>query len=406
MEELYTLDQFKVKNYRSFRDEQELNFFSNRPITALYGANASGKSNFFHALTVFCRFIRHSINPDMPGTPYTPFLLCKGNNKLPSEFSATFHNSAEKYRYSFSVLADRVVEEEMIDLSTSRPRLIFRRSEGSSETFTRNGFSKKLFEGPESVRDDSLLITLARRTKNHYANAVFNLIQNLDTFVLTNVEHMVEHATDILQQKPELERQVIEYLHKADFSITDFSYNISKYTPEMLANIPISEEVKDRLLHTVKNVSINTTHSVRDSNGDKVDTIAFDMSRQESLGTRIFFNLIIFVLDAIQSGKTLYIDEFGASLHTKLCSFIIQLFKSKNNRSGAKLIINTHDVGLLKNGLSGVLDKEDVFIVEKDRFEQTQIKPLSVLVKRSDENIGKKYTIGFYGGVPIIEEID
>lgn len=406
MEELYTLDQFKVKNYRSFRDEQELNFSESRAVTALYGANASGKSNLFKALSVFCHFIRHSINPDIPGTPYKPFLLRKGSDELPSEFSATFHSSTKKYEYSFSVLANQVVEEEMIDLSSSRPRIIFCRSKGPTDTFTRNGFGKSLFEGPESVRDDSLLITLARRTRNQYANAVFNLIQNLDTFMLTDVEYMFGHATDLLQQNPNLEQQVVEYLHKVDFSIIDFSYTISKYTAEMLSDAPFSEEMKDKLMHIGKNISVKTTHAIRDDQGDKVGVTTFDMSRQESLGTRIFFNLIIFVLDAIQSGKTLYIDEFGSSLHTKLCSFIIQLFKSKNNRTGAKLIINTHDVGLLKNGISGALDKEDVIIIEKDRFEQSKLTPLNKIVKRSNENIGKKYTIGLYGGVPILEEIE
>lgn len=402
--EKYTLDEFYIQNYRSFYSQQTLQLAEAKPVTAFYGPNASGKTNLFRALTIFCHFVRRSTDPNITGTPHSPFLLRSNNNSKPSIFGVKFHQGLKKYEYRFSVLESRVEDEEMYDLSSSRPRLIFKRSAGPSETFTRNGFNKKLFEGPESVREDSLLITLAQRTKNPYANAVFGLISSLRTFTLTDIGGMLGDVAEMLQKKPELAQQVVEILKKADFSIKDFTYNVSKITAEMLSGAPLSEAVKDELIQIGKNISINTIHTVRDEMGDKVDSITFNMDRQESLGTRIFFNLAVAVLNTINSGETLYIDEFGASLHTSLCIFIINLFKSKRNSTGARLIINTHDTGLLKNGVVGTLDKDDVMIIEKDRFEQSIITPLNTLVKRSDENIHKKYTMGIYGGIPILEE--
>ncbi len=401
----YTIDSFSVKNYRSIYDEQTVYFDAGRSVTAFYGANASGKTSFYRAMADFSKFVRHSTNPDSPDFPRAPFLLRSGAMKEPTVFSIVFHNDENRYKYSFSLLDGKVSEEEMYDLSSSRARTIFVRSRGATELAGKNGFGKKMFEGNEAVRDDSLLITLARHTKNRYADAVFDLLHNIVLFSLDNTDGLRKVCLDILQQYPELSKQVIELLHEADFSINDFSLSTINFTPEMLAGANMPEDMKQMMIRQGKSVFVNTVHTVRNSDGDKVGTVVFDMGSQESLGTNRFFDIAIFVMNAIANGHTIYIDEFGSSLHTSICQFIVQLFKKKGNKTGAKLLINTHDVGLIKNGPIGVLDKDDIMIVEKDRFEQTIITPLKDKMLRSDENIGKKYTMGMYGGVPILEEI-
>lgn len=401
----YKLDYFYVKNYRSIYDELVLDLTGNTPVTAFYGPNASGKTNIFRALTVFCNFIKRSTDPDLPGTPYDPFLLRVSSNTEPSEFRIVFHDDINKYQYSFTILRDKIIEEEMYDLTSSRPRTIFIRSKGSTDSATRNGFGKNMFDGPGSVRDDSLLITLAQQTKNQYANAVFGLIYSISTFTLTETNTLLKRAADLLQKNPDFTKLAIQLLREADFSIVDFTYSISNITPDMLSDTPFSDDMKERLIEIGRNVSFNTAHDVKDKRGDKASTAVFDMNRQESLGTKIYLGFIIIILNTINKGKTLYIDEFGASLHTNICQFIIKLFQTRGPETGAKLIVNTHDIGLLKNGLTGVLDKNDVIIVEKDRFNQTRIKPLAKIA-RSDDNLGKKYTLGIYGGIPIIEEVN
>lgn len=402
----YAIDSFTVKNYRSIYEAQTLTFSANKPVTALYGANASGKSNLYRAMTIFHIFIHTSTDPGSRGVPYDPFLLRAGSIEEPSVFTLVFHNDESKYQYSCSLYKDRVVQEEMYDLSGSRPRTIFVRSKGATELAAKNGFGKKMFSGNDAVRDDSLLITLAQRTKNKYANALFDVLNNMATLVLTDTSSLRGPAMDILQKHPELYPKVIKLLRQTDFAITDFTYSITNITPDMLLGAPFSDTVKDELMRNGKNISVGTTHTIRDKNGDKVGAVAFDMERQESLGTNVFFNLIIMIIDAIENGRTLYLDEFGSSLHTSICQYIVDLFKKEGNKTGAKLIINTHDTGLIKNGSSGVLDKEDIVIVEKDRFEQTILTPLKQKMRRPDDNIGKKYIMGVYGGIPILEETE
>ena len=402
----FVIDSFSVENFLSIKDKQTIFFDST--IKAFYGANASGKSNLYKAMMYVRRFIKGSTGPSSHGTPFVPFLLSSTTQEAPSSFGIKIHCVEDQtaYQYSFSATPEKIVEEEMYDLSSSRPRLIFKRSSGSTESATRNGFNKKMFEGDESVRDDSLLVTFARSTKNQYANAVYEAVCNVNYIDLSEIDQFRGQAIDILQKHPEYHEALLHLLKEADLPINDFSYNIAKITPDSLANSPFNEKIKQYLLSMGQNITVNTVHSVRDEHGDKIGSIVFDMDTQESLGTNHFFNLAVAVIDTISQNKILYIDEFGASMHTDLCKFVINYFKEHATYSDAKLIINTHDVGLIKNGTLGVLDADNIIIVERDRFDSTVIVPLKNKIARSSENIGKKYALGVYGGVPILDETE
>ena len=396
------IDSFSISNFCSFYKEQTVTF--NSGVMAFYGANASGKTNLYRAMLVAALYIQQSIDPASRGVPYFPFLLLDKSADEPSVYTFLFHKGMKKYKYSFSAKCDKIVDEKLYDLSSSRPRLIFDRAAGSSDAATRNGFPKKLFSGNEAVRDDSLIITLAQQTKNIYANTLFEAINNIALFSLNGINAVRSSSVDILQDNPSIHNKVLDLLKRADFEITSFNFSVSKITKEMLAGSPFSDVIKDQILKTGKNVSVNTTRTVRNNEGDRVRAITFDMEQQESLGTHVFFCLAIILLDSIEKGKILYIDEFGIGLHTDLCKFIIEFFKREGVKTGAKLIVNTHDTGLIKNGRLGILNRNEIMIVEKDRFEESIITPLQDKIRRPDENIGKKYALGVYGGVPILEE--
>ena len=401
----YIIDSFSVENFLSIKEKQTIFFDST--VKAFYGDNASGKSNLYKAMLYVRRFIKESTDPDSHGTHSIPFLLSEATRKKPSSFSVKVHCLEDKtaYEYTFSATTEKVTEEEMYDLSSSRPRLVFKRSNGSTEGATRNGFNKKMFEGDEAVRDDSLLITFARSTKNQYANAIYDAMSNISYIDLSKIDDFRGYAVNILQRHPEYRKKFLDFLKGADLPISDFSYNVSKITPDVLANSPFNEKTKQYLLSMGQNVTVNTVHAVRDEYGNKVDSTIFDIDTQESLGTNYFFNLAVAVIDTIERGRILYIDEFGASMHTDLCKYVIDYFFKQSSRSGAKLILNTHDIGLIKNGALGILEAKNISIVERDKFDSTIITPLENKVGRSDENVGKKYALGIYGGVPILDEV-
>lgn len=393
----YTIDSFKVSNFRSFCDEQEIKF--NNSVIAFYGANASGKSNIWKAMLQFYSFVKNSTQANSHGTPYDPFLLRDGKHKEPLKIEIIFSDirGTTQYRYMFKVDSEKVIEEAMYDLSTSRERVIFVRSKGYNVNTAKNNFGKNIFE---KTRPDSLIITQAHMFNNKYAAALFGMIDSLNLIVIGGESRLRDASIEMLQKNPALKDRALDLLRNADFMIRDFNFTATEIPAEVIDSSPFSDLIKTQLRGQKSN-SVQTLHAVRNKDGDIVRSVAFDMNNQESQGTNIFFNVIIPIIDCIDNGKMIYVDEFSSSLHIDICELIVKLFQ--NNKTGAKLIINTHDIGLMKNGQQGVLDRDSIMIVEKDMFEQTKVVPL--VDKRSirkDDNIEKKYRFGLYGGRPFI----
>lgn len=395
---LYTIDSFKINNFRSIYGEQEIVF--NDKVTAFYGANASGKSNIFKALLLFQDYVLNSTQPHVKTPPHEPFLLLSDGKDRPLKLEVKFSDkrSDKKYRYMFESNGTEIIEEAMYDLSSSRKRTIFVRSEGYNSTAGKNKFGKAIFR---QTRPNSLIITQAQMFNNEYAATLFNMLDNLGLIEIGNSPHLRDYGMKIIQQNPEMKQKVLKLLKAADFMIRDFNY-VSKSIPsKVIDTSPLSEEVKNQLRNQ-KVGSMQTVHAVRNYDGKIVDSVIFDMFNQESKGTNIYFDLVAPILDCIENGITMYIDEFSSNLHSDICEFIIKLFK--DNKTDAKLIINTHDQSLMKSGQQGILDKENIIIVEKDRFECTIVTPLAKKRSiRKDDNIEKKYRYGLYGGKPFIE---
>lgn len=393
----YSLLSFKVSNFRSFYDEQEIVF--NEKVLALYGANASGKSNFSKALNIFWHLVMSSTNPNNIKLPYDPFLLKQGSNQEPTIFEVIFGNDTKKYRYSFAYDAEKIIDEKMYDISKTKPAKIFIRSEGP-EIGVKKQFGKLVFS---KTRDNSLLITSAREFNNEYANALLECLKFFNVIQVGDPS-LREYAIKTLQQNPDIKKRVVEILKNADFSIRDFNYSESIMTPEQINQLPLDLKIKESmLLKGVKNISFTTNHGLRNQDGELIDNIVFDMGAQESIGTNIFFDIIIPIIDTIDNGRMLYIDEFGSSLHTDICEFIIKLFK--DNNSGARLIVNTHDVALMKSTNQGILDRDNIIFVEKNNLERSVITPLrGKRTIRQDDNLEKKFRSGVYGGKPFIKE--
>lgn len=396
---LYTIDSFKISNYRSFYDEQNIVFDNN--VTAFYGANASGKSNIYKALQLFRSFVINSTQPTITDSPYDPFLLSPDGAKKPLRLEVTFSDkrSDSGYRYMFESDGATITEEAMYDLSSSRERTLFVRSKGYTTTAGKNSFSKTIFE---QTRPNSLIITQAQMFNNKYAATLFEMLENLGLVEVGNAAYLRDFSMQTIQKSPELKDRALKLLKGADFMIRDFNFLSSDIPSEVIDAAPFSDDIKAQLRNQ-KASAVQTVHAVRNAEGEIISNVVFDMNNQESRGTNVFFDLTIPILDCIENGRTMYIDEFSSSLHSDICEFIVKLFHE--NKTGAKLIINTHDQSLMKNGQQGVLDRDNIVIVDKDRFERTRVTPLTEKRSiRKDDNIEKKYRYGLYGGKPFIKE--
>ena len=386
---MYKLNSIKVSNFRSFAKEQQIEFNTNT--IAIYGANASGKSNISRSLSFMFHWIKNSSAANFSKIPFEPFLLRKDNIN-PTSLEIEFLSNNKTLRYGFSFKSDRIISEKLVDLSSQKEKIIFNRIEQkieNSSTAKKYSFTKSLLE---KTRQTTLLITKAREDNNPYANIVFDFIDRMGVFSPNNPE-LREASLNILNERPELKEKVLEFLKSADLWIRDFTIDEIDTPDEIIKNLPLIDELKNQFR---KSTLITTKHSVRGDKNEIVDYIQFSLDNQESTGTRIIFDLAPLIVASVEDGSPLYIDEFGIHLHPDICNYILKYFK--NNQS--QLIINTHDTSLMNN-----MSREEIVFIEKNQAEESLISRLSDYSPRKEAPIEKHYRGGLYGARPFLREI-
>lgn len=386
---MYKLNSIKVSNFRSFAKEQQIEFNTNT--TAIYGANASGKSNISRSLSLMFHWIKNSSAANFSKIPFEPFLLRK-DNISPTSLEIEFLSNNKTLRYGFSFKSDKIISEKLVDLSSQKEKIIFNRIEQkieNSSTAKKYGFTKSLLE---KTRQTTLLITKAREDNNPHANIVFDFIDNINVFEC-NSPNLRPVSIEILKERPELKEKVLNFLKSADLWIRDFTIDEIDTPDEVIKNLPLIDELKNQFR---KSTLITTKHSVRGDKNEIVDYIQFSLDNQESTGTRIIFDLAPLIVASVEDGSPLYIDEFGIHLHPDICNYILKYFK--NNQS--QLIINTHDTSLMNN-----MSREEIVFIEKNQAEESLISRLSDYSPRKEAPIEKHYRSGLYGARPFLKEI-
>ena len=393
-----SLLKLSISNYRSFYSEQFLDFGNPaNHVSAIFGSNASGKSNTARALNTIKNCIINSSSANW-SLPYEPFMLLVGSDKEPTTFSMTFESRGDVYSYSFSYNAVKILEEQLSRKSpnTEKKRLIFRRSEDGSlnASAAKEGFGKTLMA---RTRPDTLLITKAQEDNNPYAVAIFEFIHNLVVIPGDDAPGIHQMFLDKLKKDPELEQKTIQLLKRCDFSIRDFQIVPTPIPEDVLNSFPFDDDFKNSLRGATSN-TLRTVHAVRDYERSVTGPVEFDIVGQESVGTPKFLSLAIPIVDAMLYGRTVYIDEFGAYLHNTLAAALIKIFKEESAGTGAELILNTHNSSILNE-----LERQEVFLVEKGLGEESYITCLAERGARKNEAFEKRYRDGLYGAVPFIQ---
>ena len=149
--------------------------------------------------------------------------------------------------------------------------------------------------------------------------------------------------------------------------------------------------------------AIVSTHTQYDEEGHEVKTITFPFRKNESEGTIKYFSLAYPIIDALDNGKRLIIDEFDSKMHPLLTCRIIALFNSKEtNPQNAQLIFTTHDTNLLS---ANIFRRDQVWFTQKDRYGATELYSLAEYKVRNDASFEKDYLSGKYGAIPIVGDL-
>lgn len=384
---------FSISNFRSFLSEQSVSFdIDDTNVDIFVGPNNSGKSNILQAMAVFKSFIQSSTSFQAPRELLAPFAFNEDAENIPTTLSAEMQLDKFIYSYSFSVQNSKVTSEVLKRCKLNSKKsydTLFSRLSMDKNRYEEFGFDSKILR---ATREDSLVLTKAFENNNKYALDVFNWLNHF-LFVSGSLEQ--NSTAKRISEDDEFKNKVLDLLRRADLSIQDLNSTKINVPDDIFDQLPIYKSVKSKLDRTAWDV--RTTHMVYDSSGKVTKTRAMPIAT-ESTGTRRIFELASPILDSLENGNILYIDEFETHLHPKECEFLVELFTSEENSNNAQLILNTHNAQLLDR-----VGRDSIHLVGKNSREETIIGKISKNIRTDDKLLEKKYTKGMFGAVPNIQ---
>ena len=345
----------------------------------LFGANASGKSNVVKALAFFKWFTMNSSKDVQAGEeiPVRNYALSSVSAAEPSLFEIMLFADGNTYRYGFEVNTKEVCREWLYiksDKKRSKEIELFYRDGKRFETHPKFSIGKELAD-KNMVRDNALLLSLAGQFNDPYAKAIMNWL-NDTTIITANSETEIWAIALKAMENPETRNRMVEFSRYADLGIEDIS---------------LSE------------LGVLTSHTQYDDEGRETASVTFSMKESESEGTVKYFSLAYPILDTLEHGKRLIVDEFGSKLHTLLITRVISLFNTKaGNPNKAQLMVTLHDTNILNNSL---LRRDQIWFTQKNGRGESELYSLSDYKVRSDASYEKDYLLGKYGATPIIEDL-
>ena len=419
------LIRFGVENFLSFRDRVEISMAATRfsdapaltfptpgvehgllPVMAIYGANASGKSNLFAAFTAMRNEVVGSYSDRKPDAeiPYQPFLLEPACSEEPSSVDVDFTVEGVRHHYGFRWTAQRIEEEWLYAFPRNRQQVWFHRkaTESPAFYFGENLKGKKRMVA-ELTRPNTLFLSSA---------AQHNLKQLLPIYRwfssgLFRADDIRMHAMRVYSSKSALlaadNAQVVrELLQAADLGVVNFRAKKNTEIHELLTAMSdddgVPGDVRSRLRENLERdppLSIELAHQI--PHGEPV----FFKPQAESRGTQLFLSLTDRMLSVLKAGGTLFVDELDAGLHPQLSARLLEIFTSPaSNPNGAQLVFSTHDESLLDH-----LRRDSVVFTEKDSDGSTRIVSLAEFKTRKRDDIRRGYGEGRFGGVPILGDM-
>lgn len=400
--------EFSVKNFLSFKEKVTFSMIANSnkelndnyveiggnkvlKSAAIYGANASGKSNLFKILTLVVLMLRSSNSVDINAKlPLIPFKLDKGSVNKPSEFEIKFILDETRYVYGFIADKDKIYDEYLYYYPNGRETKIFDRTNINEYSYTQKD-EKILREIEAKNAQNKFFLATATNWNFDKTKAAYNFLTN-GIGTCNNLEILKNMAYKMYETNPDyLKDFAIDFLQKADFNIEDYQISQIDVPGEFLTAIP--EFITKTLPDKPKAYQVLFKHKNSDN------YLSID---EESLGTQMIFAFIPFLADSLKNKKVLIIDELDKSLHSFLVQYIVEIFNDAEiNKNGSQLIFNTHDTNLLD---LNILRRDQIWFTEKNsETGESDLYSLSDFSVRKQENVEKGYMLGRYGAVPFIK---
>lgn len=384
---------FKIKNFRSFKDEQEISFILNKndhidperrfevntkngkvsilKNAVIYGANASGKTNILLALQTLSRIIMNPTSNDNERLLLESFAFNRDNTRFEIEFLR--ENIIFKYHLEYNY--EEIVHERL----HKDGAMIFKRD---YQEFVFPDLDVAVENLLKTVRCTGLLLFFAQNYNVKDAKDAFSWFFD---FFHTSSEKVIE----LLKFDKHFKEKVLYALQFADFNILDIEIEEGQH--EHGASYAVN--ARNEIVSLSKEAM--AIYFIHENNGEK-----FRMSfRNESEGTKIYFGIILSLLNPEKVyGSCIFIDELDLSLHKQLTSSLLRLLNSQNNN--IQLISTSHDSSLMD-----LLKPHQIYFVEKNVEGESKIFKLSEFDDISnDDKYASEYEDGLYGADQIIND--
>lgn len=404
------LIRFSFKNFKSFKNENCLDMEATSlkeheynvaktengeylKVSAIYGANASGKTNVLQAFDYMKKriLVSDDSKKNSPIDEENIYSFMINNAPIALEVEILAKNN-KIYKYGFEVLKDTIISEWLFEKRVNKFYAIFEREN--------NNVSMK----PNKISD---LVNIDERTL--FLNIYSKIDRNNEDF--SNVYDWFVNSMYLDLGNPNFERFINNRISLKILSDENYKKELLKFIKTFDSGIEGIKTTPDSLEAVKSNngiIDIEVLH--RGENGE-LKALPFYL---ESNGTRKMFHLFDFFMDALKNGMVLFVDELDAKLHPLLTRYIINLFhNSQTNIGNGQLIYSTHDtVNLNKE----TFRRDEIWFAEKDKDGISEIYALSDYILEDDKNAGKKvrndatynkdYLTGRYGAIPVLEEFD
>ena len=357
---------------------------------AIYGANASGKSNIIKAIR-FCHAMVFESHIHNENTVYNfqPFKF-DGYEKKISKYFIRFVSNGVEYEYAFSLTRLKIVTESLYYYPKGRITKIFTRDEQLGKTkkekYSFGDLIKRPMDVAENTSVKTLYISRASQMDREIGKEIFNYFHN--QFILDYVGFGASAIETLSNQN---KQQLIEAIKIADSDIVDVSIKVLKKAGKhykadsKTMTLTVEDVVQDYL-------QIKTYHKSSPS-------IAFDFLTEESQGTIKMFFIMLTILDVVKKNKVLLIDEIEDSLHPKIIEYLFNIFRTGEK---AQLLCTTHNTRFLD--LKKVR-KDQIYFANKKSNGATDLYSLYDYSDfRDTMDLEKAYLQGRFDAVPFVND--
>lgn len=372
----------------------------------ILGPNASGKTSLFSAVKFFRSFVLTSARGSSQGDEiaFPSNKLARECRGAPTTMEMIFSHEGEVFQYGFTITNERVLEEWLLARTSkhgSKTREIFARGY-DPET---ESYEWALNEGQvpgereswkSSTRDNALFLSTAVQLNSKSLKKPYEWIRD-GLHVILSGERITKDFSAQLLQDAKYRSRVMEFIEALDLPIEGFRieerpHEIPDFAKTMFAEKVLAEMAEN--FQDQKDYRVFAEH--RNAEGDIVELLL----EEESDGTQAMFGMAGPIIDVLENGETLLIDELSNSLHPLALKGLVGLFQDERlNPKGAQLLFTSHETSIISKDF---MHKDQIWFITRPDNQHTELTPLSDFKVRDVEAFQRAYLGGKYGAIPNI----